>query len=66
MKSVHELTQDELNELRSRWYAQHEDDGSLEEIMDREVEDEEDIPMDIVVAYYEDTSFVEEDFFCNL
>ena len=50
MKSVHELTQDELNELRSRWYAQHEDDGSLEEIMDREVEDEEDIPMDIVVA----------------
>ena len=66
MKSVHELTQDELNELRSRWYAQHEDDGSLEEIMDREVEDEEDIPMDIVVAYYEDTYFVEEDFFCNL
>lgn len=66
MKSVHELTQDELNELRSRWYAQHEDDGSLEEIMDREVEDEEDIPMDIVVAYYEDTDFVEEDFFCNL
>lgn len=66
MKSVHELTQDELEELRSRWYSQHEDDGSLEEIMGREVEDEEDIPMDIVVAYYEDTYFVEEDFFCNL
>ena len=66
MKSVHELTQDELNELRSRWYAQHEDDGSLEEIMDREVEDEEDIPMDIVVAYYEDTYFVEEDFWINI
>lgn len=66
MKSVHELTQDELNELRSRWYSQHEDDDSLEEIMGREVENEEDIPMDIVVAYYEDTYFVEEDFFCNL
>lgn len=66
MKSVHELTQDELEELRSRWYSQHEDDGSLEEIMGREVEDEEDIPMNIVVAYYEDTYFVEEDFFCNL
>lgn len=66
MKSVHELTQDELNELRSRWYSQHEDDGSLEEIMGREVEDEEDIPMDIVVAYYGGTYFVEEDFFCNL
>ena len=66
MKSVHELTQDELEELRSRWYSQHEDDGSLEEIMGREVEDEEDIPIDIVVAYYEGTYFVEEDFFCNL
>ena len=66
MKAVHELSQEELNELRSRWFSQHEDDGSLEEIMGREVEDEEDIPMDIVIAYYEDTSFVEEDFFCNL
>ena len=67
MKSVHELTQDELEELRSRWYSQHEDDGSLEEVMDMEGEiNEEDIPMDIVVAYYEDTYFVEEDFFCNL
>lgn len=66
MRTVHELLQDELNKLRSRWYSQHEDDGSLEEIMGREIEDEEDIPMDIVVAYYEDTYFVEEDFFCNL
>ena len=65
MKSVHELKQDELEELRSRWYSQHEDDGSLEEVMGREIEDEEDIPMDIVVAYYEGTYFVEEDFFCN-
>ena len=63
MKSVHELSQDELNELRSRWYSQHEDDGSLEEIMGREVED---VPMDIVVAYYEDTYFVEEDFWINM
>ena len=67
MKSVHELTQNELEELRSRWYSQHEDEGSLEEVMDMEGEiNEEDIPMDIVVAYYEDTYFVEEDFFCNL
>ena len=67
MKSVHELTQNELEELRSRWYSQHEDDGSLEEVMDMEGEiNEEDIPMDIVVAYYEGTFFVEEDFFCNL
>ena len=67
MKSVHELTQNELEELRSRWYSQHEDDGSLEEVMDMEGEiNEEDIPMDIVKTYYEGTFFVEEDFFCNL
>ena len=69
MKSVHELNQDELNELRSRWYYQHEDDGSLNEVMDIEDDVElsvEDIPMDIVIAYYEDTYFVEEDFFYNL
>ncbi len=67
MKSVHDLNENELEELRSRWFSLHEDDGSLEEVMDMEGEiNEEDIPMDIVVAYYEDTYFVEEDFFCNL
>ena len=67
MKSVHELSQDELNELRSCWSSQHEEDGSLEEVMDMEGEiNEEDIPMDIVKTYYEGTFFVEEDFFCNL
>ena len=66
MKSVHDLNQDELNELRSRWIAQHEDDGSLEEIMGKEINDDEDVPMDIVKSYYEDTFFVDDDFFCNL
>lgn len=69
MKSVHELSAEELDELRSRWYHQHLDDGSLEEVMDLEegIEiEEEEIPMDIVIAYYEGTFFVEEDFFCNI
>ena len=66
MKSVHELSAKELQELRSRWYSQHEDDGTLEEVVGREVQDEEEIPMDIVIAYYEGTYFVEEDFWCNL
>ena len=67
MKSVHELNENELNELRSRWFSQHEDDGSLEEVMDMEGKiNEEDIPMDIVKTYYEDTFFVEDGFFCNL
>ena len=65
-KSVHELNQEELEELRSRWYSQHEDDGSLEEVLDREVEDETEVPMDLVISYYEDTYFVEDDFWCNL
>jgi hypothetical protein len=66
MKSVHELSQDELQELRSRWFSQHEDDGSLEKVLDKEVEDETEVPMDVVIAYYEGTYFVEEDFWCNL
>ena len=66
MKSVHELSAEELQELRSRWYHQHLDDSTLEEVVGREVQDEEEIPMDIVIAYYEGTYFVEEDFWCNL
>lgn len=65
MKSVHELSTEELEELRSRWYSQHEDDGSLEEVLETEVDDETEVPMDVVIAYYEGTYFVEEDFWCN-
>ena len=64
--TVHDLSQEELEELRSRWYAQHEDDGSLEEVLGKEVNDETEVPMEVVIAYYEDTFFVEEDFWCNL
>lgn len=60
MKSVHDLNQTELNELRSRWYHQHLDDGSLTEVLGFEVNDETDIPIDVVISYYED------DFFCNI
>jgi hypothetical protein len=63
---VTQLNKDELEELRSRWYHQHLDDGSLDEVMGKEIKSEEEIPMDVVIAYYEDTYFVEEDFWCNL
>ena len=69
MKSVHELSADELQELRTRWYMQHEDDGSLEEVMGLEEGEEiteEEVPMEIVISYYEGTYFVDEDFFCNV
>lgn len=67
MKTVHELNQDELEELRSRWHSQHEDDGSINEVLGIKGEIlETDVPMDIVITYYEDTFFVDEDFFCNI
>jgi hypothetical protein len=65
MKTVNELTVEELEELRSRWYYQHLDDGSLDEVMGAEIDSEEQIPMDFVKEYYSDTMFVEEDFWCN-
>lgn len=65
MRSVHELKEDELQELRSRWYHQHFDDGTLEDVLGKDVESEYEVPMDVVKTYYEGTSFVDEDFFCN-
>lgn len=64
--TVHELNQEQLDELRSRWYHQHLDDGSLEEVAGKEINSEEDIDMSIIISYYEDTYFVEEDFWCNV
>ncbi len=66
MKSIHELNQNELEELRSRWYHQHLDDGSLPEVLGKNIESEEEVPMEVVKIYYEDTLFVHEDFFCNI
>ena len=66
MRTVEELNENELLELRSRWYDQHIDDGSIEEVVGFETESEEDVPMNIVKVYYSDTFFVEEDFFCNI
>ncbi len=66
MRNVNELTPEELQELRSRWYHQHIDDGSLEEVLGKNINNEDEIPMDVVKDYYKDTFFVEEDFFCNL
>ena len=66
MKTVHELNLEELKELRSQWYEQHLDDGSLREVMGKRIKSEEEVPMNVVICYYEDTFFTEEDFFCNL
>jgi hypothetical protein len=65
-RNVTELNENELQELRSNLFHQLLDDGSLNEVMGKEVNDEDDITMDCVKDYYADTIFVEEDFFCNL
>ena len=65
-RNVNELNQNELEELRSNLYHQLLDDGSLNEVMGKEINEAEEIHMDFVKNYYADTTFVEEDFFCNL
>ena len=65
-RNVNELNQNELKELRGNLYHQLLDDGSLNEVMGKEINEAEEIPMDFVKNYYADTTFVEEDFFCNL
>lgn len=65
MKSVHELSAEELQELRSNYFHRHLTDDEIEE-NDWSYESEEEIPMEEVINFYEGTSFVEEDFWCNL
>ena len=65
-RNVNELNQNELEELRSRYYYQLLDDGSLNEVMGQEINSEEEIPMELIKDHYSDTFFVDEDFFCNI
>lgn len=65
-RSVHELTPDELQELRCNYYAQLVDSGEIKEI---DPEGKYDwvtgMPEDLTIKHYESTSFVKDDFFCN-
>jgi hypothetical protein len=63
MKSVHELSQDELEELRSNYFYQLLDTDK--EVLG-DIEYPEQIPMETIFSQHEHISFVEEDFFCNL
>ena len=63
MRTVHELNQNELEELRSNYFYQ-----LLE--TDSEILDGIDSPCQIdicnIVDHYDGISFTDEDFFCNL
>jgi hypothetical protein len=63
MRSIDELNQDELEELRETYFDEllSTDSEALGDITSAKQ-----IPMSNVKQHYEGISFVEEDFFCNL
>lgn len=63
MRTVSELNQNELEELRGNYYHQLLDTD--EEVLEN-ISCEEDIPMSNIIAHYEEIFFEVEDFFCNL
>lgn len=62
--NVHDLTRDELDELKSTYYCQLLDSGELEEVCG-DIYFPEDIPDDIIFNHYDGINFVKDDFFCN-
>lgn len=62
MKSVHELSAEELAELKHNYF--YGEERTFEELRGYDYPDE--IPNKIIFDYYAGTSFVEEDFFCNI
>ena len=60
MKTVHELSTEEIEELRGNYFAQLQDQGD-----EGEIYSPEEIPMEDIIRHYEGVMFVEDDFFCN-
>lgn len=63
MRTVHELTQEELEELQQTYFEQLEDIGELED--EQDITMPTDIPIENVKAHYEGFYFTDDDFFCN-
>lgn len=66
MRTVDELSYEELEELRETLFDQMKGDGSIEEVFEKEIEYSDEIPMDFVKSHYDDTFFTEEDFWRNV
>lgn len=60
MKTVYELNQEELDELRQSYLCE------LREIGDTSFNFAEEIPMENVINHYDGIYFVEDDFWCNI
>jgi len=57
MKTVYELNEKELQELRSNYFHRHLTDNEIEENTFT-YQSENEIPMEEVISFYETTSFV--------
>lgn len=62
IKMVQDLTRDELDELKTAFFWQDETQDILEGAYSQPCE----IPDEIIFEHYEDMTFVDDDFFCNL
>jgi hypothetical protein len=60
MKTVYDLSDKELEELRETYFDQ------LNDLGEEDFNDPHEIPLENVIAHYEELMFVDEDFFCNL
>lgn len=61
MRTVHDLTTEELEELRDSYFYQLIEQGEEEKL-----QSPEDIPISNVISHYEGIMFTDEDFFCNI
>lgn len=61
-RTVYELTDEEIEELKETYYYQLVDTGEDEELG---IDSSDGIPDELIYEHYDGISFVEDDFFCN-
>lgn len=61
-RTVYELTDEEIEELKQWYYWQLVDAGEDEELG---IDSSDGIPDELIYEHYDGISFVEDDFFCN-
>ena len=62
MKTVNDLSRDELDELKENYFWQLQDND--EEVLSS-INSPSEIPDSVILEHYDGISFVEDDFFCN-
>lgn len=62
MRTVYDLTPEELDELKESFFWQDE----TQDILEGDILSPEEIPDEIILEYYGGVCFVDDDFFCNI